>query len=583
MRFRTGLMVALVAIVLGGCFASGASSPARDLPTAGFGDRAGAEAPNIVLVLMDDFSLELLRTMPTAARMMQEGASYPNAYVEDSLCCVSRASIFTGQYPYQHGVFTNTSNLPNPLGPIGGWPAFLANGDDERSINVRLQDAGYTTGFIGKYLNQYEYDPRTGEFPSVPQGWSDFRVIFGGGYQGWNYASTHVDDGEVKLQLHPAPPDDAPPWIKDRAYVGTFTQAQALDFIGAHEDDDSPYFLEVSTYAPHPRVQKYGTYPDDPMFPAAFRDRPHAGLPDGNCGLVACSDLSIADLPGFNDPREDNAPKYTDGTPAPAWRVNKVTLTRREAVNGLRNRARVVQSVDRMLARIMDSVDPNTYIVLTSDNGFHLGQHQLDRGKGTPYDSDVHVPMLIVGPDVTPGERAEVAMNIDLAPTFEDLAGLTLEPYRTGISLVPSLDDPTRHRRTYAFFEHTWARAAPVAGPPVPGGNADPDGGYGAGTLGTIPSYIAVRGPSGLLVRLDLDNSWDGVETAWEFYDYTDLGWEKTNSYDDPTKLVEITRLKAALARFDECAAPYRDGAPRDQAVPESCREIRALGLPKNS
>jgi len=580
MGLKNGLMVALVATVLGGCFAS-ASSPARDLPAPGQRDRAAVESPNIVLVLMDDFSLELVRTMPTAQRMIREGASYPNAFVDDSLCCVSRASIFTGQYPYQHGVFTNTSNLPNPVGPVGGWPAFLANGDDERSFNVRLQEAGYTTGFVGKYLNQYENDPATGTFPSVPPGWSDFRAIFGGGYQGWNFASTYVSEGEVKIRTHPAPPNNAPIWEKDRSYVGSVTQAEAMDFIHTHRDDKAPYFLEVSTYAPHPRVNPRSSYPGDPIFPPAFRDRPGPGLPEGNCGAVACHELGLDDLPGYNDPREDNAPRYTDGSPAPAWRVNRVGLTRHQAVDGLRNRARVVQSVDRMLAQILDTVGPNTYVVLTSDNGYHLGQHQLDRGKGTPYDSDVHVPLLVVGPHVEPGERSEVAMNIDLAPTFEELAGLTPADYRTGVSLVPSLEDPSRHRRTFAFFQHTWARAAPV-GKLVPG-NDDPDGGYGAGTLGTIPSYVAVRGPSGLLVRLDLDFSWDGVETAWEFYDYSDVGWEKTNTYGDPQHLLEITELKEALARFDECAAPYDEGEARDAPVPEACREVHVAGLPKIS
>ena len=63
----------------------------------------------------------------------------------------------------------------------------------------------------------------------------------------------------------------------------------------------------------------------------------------------------------------------------------------------------MVQSIDRMLGRILDAVDDNTFVVLTSDNGFHLGQHGLDAGKGTPYDSDAHVPLLVVGPGVEPG------------------------------------------------------------------------------------------------------------------------------------------------------------------------------------
>src|SRR5688572_3462677 len=75
------------------------SAPAAPVPEAPPGGR-----PNIVLVLMDDFSLELLATMPEAQRMVAEGASYRNAFVVDSLCCPSRAAILTGQAPHHTGV-----------------------------------------------------------------------------------------------------------------------------------------------------------------------------------------------------------------------------------------------------------------------------------------------------------------------------------------------------------------------------------------------------------------------------------------------------------------------------------------------
>ena len=77
--------------------------------------------PNIVFVLMDDFSLDLLPTMRSARVMARRGASYENAFVVDSLCCVSRSATFTGQYPHQTGVLTNTSNLSTGRGPLGGW------------------------------------------------------------------------------------------------------------------------------------------------------------------------------------------------------------------------------------------------------------------------------------------------------------------------------------------------------------------------------------------------------------------------------------------------------------------------------
>jgi len=503
---------------------------------------------------MDDFSLDLLQTMRNAERMREEGASYSHAYVVDSLCCVSRASIFTGQYPHQTGVLTNTANTPNPVGPIGGWEAFEANGNTERSVNVRLQDAGYTTGFIGKYLNEYSYGAG-GELPEPPPGWSEWEVVFGTAYNGWDFESTYVEDGLVHPRHHPAPPDSAGERRKDEAYVGTVTEELALEFIRDHRGDRAPYFLQVATYGPHSRVGPLPHYPGDPGFPPAFADR--AG--EGNCGPVSCASLSVDDLPGFGDPLDDNAPRRADGSPAPVWRTNTPTLTVERAEADLRARAQMVQSIDRMLGRILDAVDENTYVVLTSDNGFHLGQHGLDAGKGTPYDSDAHVPLLVVGPGVAPGERTQLTTNLDLAPTFETMAGLRPAAYRAGVSLLPSLEDASAEGRDHVFLEHTFA----------PSLGTDPDKLYAGGTMDLIPSYVAVRSRDALLVRFDLDPSWEGVDHAWEFYDYARVGWEARNAYADPAQARTVARLTAALRAFERCTAFVGD-----DPLPPRCRRF---------
>ena len=552
---------ALVLAVLAGCAAkAGPVVPPGPVttPSTSRVESLDRRDPSIVLVLMDDFSMDLLRTMRSAERMRREGASYSRSFVVDSLCCVSRASLLTGQYPSQHGVLTNTANLPNPHGPDGGWPAFKRYGGAERSVNVRLQDDGYTTGYVGKYLNQYEYDPATDEIPFVPPGWTDWRVVFGDAYDGWGFTSTRPHDGVLRVRDHPAPPLTASDAEKDRAYAGTVIEESALDFIRRHRGDRAPYFLEVAPYAPHSRIGPTGHYPGDPIFPPAFRDRPGPGQPQGNCGLVSCRDLSVADLPGWNDPREDNAPFYEGGTPAPAWRVNEVRTGRSDANRALRDRARMVQSVDRMVSRILDEVGPDTYVILTSDNGFHLGQHQLEKAKGTPYDSDVRVPLLAVGPGVEPGERDGMVTNLDLASTFEELAGLRPAPYRAGRSLVETLGDPSAESRDHVFFEHTWGRSLGM----------DPDRPYAGGTLDMIPSYVAVRGEGGLLVRVDLDNDWEAEDFAWEFYDYSDLGWERTNTYTEPEDQAEIAELRAALEAHLACT----ERATGDQRVPGGCR-----------
>lgn len=517
--------------------------------------------PNVVFVLMDDFSMDLLRTMRSARYMARYGASYDNAFVVDSLCCVSRSATFTGQYPHQTGVLTNTTNLPNRQGPLGGWRGFARNGNQARTFAIRLQEAGYTTGYVGKYLNGYEVRARDQALPPTPPGWSDFRAIFGTAYDGWDFQGLRPGPkGTSVLRSWPAPPASASRKKKDRAYAGTVIGGLAMKFLREHRGDRRPYFLEVAPYAPHGRVDDQPAYADESLFPAAYRDQPGGSKRLGDCGLVACRSLTVRDLPGFGDRRADNRPDLRDGRSAPQWNPDPLTLTRSQAQTNLRDRARMAQSVDRLVMRILRTVDANTYVVLTSDNGLHLGQLGLLRGKGTAYDTDTHVPVLVVGPGVVPGPRTTMVSNIDWAPTFEQLAGLESPAYRSGTSLVPTLTDPAARVGDYVFFEHTFSRSRP---------GADPDRPFTGGGLNVIPSYVAVRSRTALLVRNDLDRRWGHHRYAYELYDYTDHVWERTNEYDDPAHAAEVATLMAKLDQWDACAG-LRGADP----VPAACRSL---------
>ena len=472
---------------------------------------------------MDDFSLELLATMPEAQRLKAAGATYDNAFVVDSLCCPSRASIFTGQAPHQTGVLTNT---PNDYGqPIGGFEAFVQYGNLEKSFNVALQASGYTTGFIGKYMNRYEATTANGVAqppPEVP-GWTDWEAILGvATTAGATRAPASTRRATSSCDNHPKPAITDP--AIDEEYATNVAADKAVDFIQRHRDEDAPYFLEVAVYGPHSQLD--AAYPGQPQFPSAMADRAPAGQPTGgNCGLKACGDLTLADLVGYGDPRADNAPTYlnADGTtsPAPAWRTNEILLTDAQALTRYRDRARMVQSIDRMIGRIRAEVGPDTYLVLTADNGFHLGQHQLNGGKGAPYDSDSRVPLVVVGPGRRAGARQQYVNNIDLAPTFEELAGLEPADYRSGIGFAKTFADPRAATARYAFFEHTYAKSVP--------GEVDLDMGSG-GTIDIIPSFIAVRGDRGLLVRFDLDKSWTGTTTRGSCTATTAPGRTSTSS-----------------------------------------------------
>ncbi|HEX5860746.1 MAG TPA: sulfatase-like hydrolase/transferase [Nocardioides sp.] len=503
--------------------------------------------PNIVLVVMDDFSMDLLPTMRHALEMRRKGAYYRNSYVVDAQCCPSRASLLTGQYPHQTRVRTNVTYSSPEAEQLGGFAAFEANGNLARSVNVRLQESGYVTGFVGKYLNGYA--GRT-----VPPGWSSWRAILAGGYRGWDFNSTKVVDGASQLVNHPAPPASASKDRKDRAYVGQVAGRMATQFISKQRAGAAPYFLVAAPYGVHSRIGSKA-YPRDPLFPPAFRDRRN------NCGARDCADLSARDLPGFGDSQADNAPRYPNGDRARQWRPRGEKPSAAALTRDLRNRAKMAQSIDRFLGRILEIVDRNTYVVLTSDNGFHLGQHGLGRGKGAPFTSDVRVPLLVVGPGVKPGSRKEVVSNIDLAPTFEDLAGLPRASYRSGHSIAPTFSRPRLDRHKVAFIEH-------MNVPPAADNTTDPDTPYDS-AKGRIPSYVAVRARGSLLIRFDLDLSADGVDHAWEYYDYSRSLWERTNRYGSAAHEGRVAQLTERLERFEACSEFVRDAD-----VPAECRDI---------
>jgi arylsulfatase A-like enzyme len=510
--------------------------------------------PSVVLVLMDDFSTELLATMPNAQRLVADGASYPRSYVVDSLCCPSRTSLMTGRYPHQTGVLLNTPNSTTHA--LGGYQAFEANGDERDTFNLRLQRAGYTTGFVGKFLNGYEVGGRGGRVvaPHRVAGWDDFQAVFGGGYRGWGFWKSSVEDGRFVLQHYAKPRRSAPARVKDRRYAQNVIGNAAVRFVREHRGDGEPYYLEVAPYAPHGSITP--AWSGEPVFPPAFRDRPSRRHPGGNCGLVRCSQLSLHDLVGYGDPRTDNRPfalrRGGRTVVARAWNTARVRLTAAAALEEYRDRARMVQSIDRFLGRLRAAVGPDTYLILTSDNGFHLGQHRLNGGKGTAYDHDTNVPLVVVGPGVVPGPRPQLTSNVDIGPTIEELAGLSPSPERAGVSFAASLTSRSAPGRRFAFVEHTWGRTQP--------GEPDADRRVGS-LLGQIPSYVAVRSRRGLLVRLDLDGG-PGTSYGWELYAASDRG-QLHNVFAAERARPWARQLRHRLLGFVDCA-------------PDACRRLAA-------
>ncbi|WP_176735749.1 sulfatase-like hydrolase/transferase, partial [Actinacidiphila rubida] len=266
-------------LLLGACTSGGArgEGPAPSSPASSAASPGGpATRPNIVFVLTDDLSWNLVPYMPHVKELQRDGTTFDDYFVTDSLCCPSRSSIFTGDYPHNTGVFTNN-------GDDGGYAAFNRNGDEKKCYAPALQKAGYRTGFMGKYLNGYQPGNTNGTgTPYVPPGWNEWDAA-GNGYPEFDYDLN--ENGKVVHYGHD--PSD---------YLTDVVGRKARTFIDGAATDHKPFMLELATFAPHA-----------PSTPAP-RD---AHL-----------------YPGVQAPR---GPAYdTPPTPVPAWQRGLTPLTAKD-------------------------------------------------------------------------------------------------------------------------------------------------------------------------------------------------------------------------------------------------------------
>jgi arylsulfatase A-like enzyme len=370
--------VVAVAAVVAVVVASGSRSSGHRYPPLAPGQRA-----NIVFVLTDDLSMNLLQYMPHVQAMERSGLTFSNYFVSDSLCCPSRASIFTGNLPHDTHVF---NNVP----PNGGLATFRARNEERHTFAVALKRAGYRTAMMGKYLNGYLDQHGPASTPAgayVPPGWSEWDVA-GWGYPEFNYYI--YSDGKVVHHGHR--PSD---------YLTDVLARTGVEFINKATASGKPFFLELATFAPHA-----------PYVPAPRNAHAFPGL-------------GAARTPNFNA-----LPAH-----APDWLAPHPPLTTRGLAavnNAFRHRARSVLAIDAMIGRIertlaADGVARDTYLVFSSDNGYHTGEYRLLPGKLTAFDTDIRVPLVVTGPGVREGtSTSAMAENIDLAKTFAAIAGTTL-------------------------------------------------------------------------------------------------------------------------------------------------------------
>jgi arylsulfatase A-like enzyme len=432
--------------------------------------------PNLLVILADDLDVATWDALPALrAPLEAEGTTFTSAFVNVPLCAPSRSTLLRGQYAHSHGVLTNSA-------PHGGWKGFHDTGDDESTLATWLQGAGYTTGLFGKYLNGYRG-------PAVPPGWT--RWVAGASetaYRGYHYQL--AVDG--RWEAHGGGPED---------YLDDVIAASADDFLRHAANRTEPWFVLVTPYAVHqPAPPPPGAEVDDAQAP-----RP----------------------PSFDEP---------DVSDKPSW-IQKLQLRPADldAIDQLQSRrlttgANLARIVDRLVHTLKETGQlDNTYILFTSDNGFHLGEHRLGPGKETPYEEDIHVPLVIRGPGVLAGSRVDALVaNVDLAPTLAQLGGVAPPAWVEGRSLVPWLRG----------LPHTPWRDAVLLEGGTPARHGDADRPH--------PSFVGMRTSDRLYAQFE------GGEH--ELYDLLGDPWELLNVATAPDFAGEGRRLAAWLGSLADCA-----------------------------
>ncbi len=451
-----------------------------------------AEPPvNVVLLVTDDQRWDTLGVMgnrliqtPHLDRLAGEGVLFVNNFVTTSICMASRASMFTGQYVSTHGLNEFNTQLSTT--------AF------QRSYPGIFRAAGYQTGFIGKW--GLDRKP-------LPEDRFDY-------WRGFAGQGNYFPEGPKGPHL--------------TALMGR----QALEFLRT-VSQQRPFFLQVSFKAPHVQDEDPRQFLYDPADADLYRD-------------------VVFPLPRTADTR------YLEQLPV---EVQRSEGRRRWAVRfstpslyqeSVRSYYRLITGVDRVVGQIRAALrelglESRTIIVFTSDNGFYLGEHGL-AGKWLMHEESIRTPLIVFDPRLPAAARGrrctEMTLNIDLAPTLLELAGLKPSPAMQGRSLAPLLDPAARPRwRTDFFYEHTFT------------------------ARGWIPRVEGVRGERWKYTRyLDTDPLFE------ELYDLQNDPFEERNLAPDPAYRSVLERMRERYRLWKEAlaAAKPESGWSRGEPAPAS-------------
>ena len=453
------------------------------------------EQPNFVVIQTDDQTIDSLyatftppggepiQVMPyTLSLLAEKGVTLSRYYVSYPLCCPSRVSLLTGRYAHNHNVRGNVQ-------PNGGYFGFSYRGANTHNLATWLQGAGYRTIHIGKFLNGYGDEPYDNG-RTVPPGWDAWHTTLKADTNHYFYGYELNNNGVVE-----GPYGDSGSW-ETREY-------------GENSRDDfgcplaplngRPCLYETDVFNRIASEELLGTPPDRPFYLQLDYTAPHGDFrrPAGPEPATRHYNSFLgARLPhnrkqGVNEGNVSDKPRFIREAPflSPA-ELHTYRVYYEKQLESLR-------SVDEGVKQIVDTLGAmgrlrQTYIIFISDNGFFFGEHRLTGGKFLAYEPATHLPFLMRGPGIKPGTTTgELAMNIDIAPTILELAGVEADKSIDGRSLVPYVTDTSLRSRRPLLFESF------VETNDVEANGAEPSSGAGASAAAEASDMASATGAAG--------------------------------------------------------------------------------------
>ena len=463
-------MKSILILLTGLCAAAASSSSVK-------------QKPNIVFILTDDqdWHMQSLDYMPLLQKhVIDKGTLFDKHYCTVSICCPSRVNLWTGLAAHNN----NVTDL-NP--PYGGYPKFVWEGHNQNWLPTYLQEQGYNTYYTGKLFNAHTID----NYDDPP-------------VNGFNGSDFLLDPYTYEYYRSRMTRNGAPPISYEGQYSPDVVAEKALGFLHEATLHDQPFFLGIAPIAPHSNVR----FVDPIEFGTAAYAKRHAHL---------FQDYKIPRTANFN-PDVPSGVSWVRDLP----KLNDTVIEYHDEFQ--RSRLRSLQAVDEMVESLVQTLEvkgllDNTYVFYTTDNGYHISQHRLPPGKECPFETDIHIPLAVRGPDVPAGHVAGVvSSHTDLTPTMLKLAGhdryKTLDGFPIPLT-EGELASPESGEHVNVEF---WGRAIPEGKYGKIGDDSFPA--VGNGTAG-----IAARNNTYKALRL-IGSHYNLLYTVWctgerEFYDVT--------------------------------------------------------------